>query len=182
MLFRSDIACSNQLREGAGIGHAFGFIYNRILPSGRVPMLPIMVNSFFPPNQPTPRRCYALGRALREAIEAWDTDRRVAVIASGGLSHTIIDEELDWLLIDSMREKNVDALCSLPVDKLVRGTSEIRNWVVVAGAMEEMGSRASVLDYIPVHHGVTGLGWAYWDAAASALGRRTEATAGAARA
>lgn len=153
-----DVACSNELKPGVGIGHAFGFIYNRLVPSGRIPMLPFMVNTFFAPNQPTPRRCYALGRALREAIESWEADQRVAVIASGGLSHTIIDEELDWRLIDALQEKDAEALCSLPVEKLIRGTSEIRNWMVAAGAMEPM--EMSLIDYVPCYRSPAGTGCA----------------------
>jgi len=42
------------------------------------------------------------------------------------------------------------------------GTGEMRAWITAAGAMEEMGSRAVVVDYIAAHHAVTGLGFAYW--------------------
>jgi hypothetical protein len=153
-----DVATSNELRAGTGIGHAFAFVYNRLVPDGRIPMVPFMVNTFFAPNPPTPRRCYALGRALRDAIADWDTDQRVAVIASGGLSHTVIDEELDWLLIDGIREKNADLLRSLPEDRLIRGTSEIRNWIVAAGALEAM--EMTLADYVPCYRSLAGTGCA----------------------
>ena len=42
------------------------------------------------------------------------------------------------------------------------GTGEIRAWIVVAGAMHEMSTCATVVDYIPAYHAVCGLGWAYW--------------------
>ena len=42
------------------------------------------------------------------------------------------------------------------------GTGEMRAWITAAGAMEEMGSRAVIVDYIRAHHAVTGLGFAYW--------------------
>jgi len=70
-------------------------VYEYMLTGEDIPMVPVMINTFFPPNQPTPARCYALGRSLRKAIDSWDSDKRVAVIASGGLSHTIMDEEID---------------------------------------------------------------------------------------
>ena len=57
--------------------------------------VPVMLNTYYPPNQPTPRRCYNLGRALRSAIESWPQDIRVGILASGGLSHFVVDEELD---------------------------------------------------------------------------------------
>ena len=40
------------------------------------------------------------------------------------------------------------------------GTGEIRNWIVVAGAFERLS--ASIIDYVPVKHGCTGLGFASW--------------------
>jgi 2,3-dihydroxyphenylpropionate 1,2-dioxygenase len=39
------------------------------------------------PVKPTPRRCYDLGQLLKKAIESWDIDAKVAIVASGGLSH-----------------------------------------------------------------------------------------------
>ena len=153
-----DIASSNELRPEVGIGHAFSFLYRHILPEGNTPVVPLMVNTFFPPNQPTPRRCYEVGQALRRAIESWDSDARVAVMASGGLSHTIIDEEIDEITINAMQDKDVDTLCSLPVDRLTRGTSEIRNWVMLAGAMEPMDM--TLVDYVPCYRSPAGTGCA----------------------
>ncbi|WJJ94493.1 hypothetical protein [Neopusillimonas aromaticivorans] len=50
---------------------------------------------------------------MRHAIESWDSDLRVALISSGGLSHFVVDEELDQMVIDSMRSRSVDALADL---------------------------------------------------------------------
>ena len=69
-----------------------------------LPILPVTINTYFPPNQPTAARCYAFGKALRRAIESWDSTKRVAVVASGGLSHFVVDEELDRGVLKAMRE------------------------------------------------------------------------------
>jgi len=151
-----DVACSNQLRAEVGLGHAFSFIYRRLLPAGNIPMVPIMLNTFYPPNQPTPRRCYALGQALGAAIKAWESDQKVAVICSAGLSHVIIDEELDRMTVDALLKKDRERLCSLPVEKLKLGTSEIRNWVAAAGALEHL--QMELLDYIPAYRSPAGTG------------------------
>lgn len=50
---------------------------------------------------PTARRCYRLGQALRRAIESYPEDLRVAVVATGGLSHQVHGERAgfnnpDW--------------------------------------------------------------------------------------
>jgi 2,3-dihydroxyphenylpropionate 1,2-dioxygenase len=50
-------------------------------------IVPLIVNANAPP-RPSLRRCFALGIALRKAIEGLPQPLRVAVIASGGLSHT----------------------------------------------------------------------------------------------
>ena len=131
-----DITRCNKLRAEIGVGHAFSFLYRRILPGTRLPMVPVMVNTYYPPNQPTPKRCYALGQAVRKAIEAWDSHKRVALLASGGLSHVVIDEEIDAMVIDGLKNKKPEVLFQLPRNKLKGGTSEILNWVALAGAME----------------------------------------------
>lgn len=51
-------------------------------------------------------------------------------------------------------------------ENLLGGTGEIRQWIIAAGACEAMGGKATLVDYMAVHHGVTGLGYAYWDLAA----------------
>src|SRR5713226_2150638 len=95
-----DVARCDRLRKEIGVGHAFSFLYRRIWPGGALPMVPVMVNTYYPPNQPTPKRCYAFGQAIRRGIESWKEDARVVLMASGGLSHVIIDEELDKITID----------------------------------------------------------------------------------
>jgi 3-O-methylgallate 3,4-dioxygenase len=159
-----DIARCNKLRPEVGVGHAFSFLYRRVLPGSKLPMVPVMVNTYYPPNQPTPKRCYAFGRAVRKAIETWDADKRVAVMASGGLSHVVIDEELDQIVIDALRNKDRQALWRLPREKLRGGTSEILNWVALAGVAEPM--ELKYLEYVTTFRSPAatgcGMGFAYW--------------------
>ncbi|HET7004343.1 MAG TPA: extradiol ring-cleavage dioxygenase [Candidatus Binatia bacterium] len=159
-----DITRCNKLRAEIGVGHAFSFLYRRILPGTRLPMVPVMVNTYYPPNQPTPKRCYALGQAVRKAIEAWDSDKRVALLASGGLSHVVIDEEIDAMVIDGLKNKKPEVLFQLPRNKLKGGTSEILNWVALAGAMENRDLK--YLEYVTTYRSPAatgcGMGFAYW--------------------
>jgi hypothetical protein len=159
-----DVARTNRLRESVGVGHAFAFLYRRLLPGTEVPVVPVMVNTYYPPNQPTSGRCYALGQAVRRAIETWQTDARVAVMASGGLSHVIMDEPLDRQVIDALERKDVQALRCLPRKQLVGGTSEILNWVAVAGVMES--EPMHLIDYVPGYRSPAatgcGMAFAYW--------------------
>lgn len=144
-----------------GMPHGFSFVVRRIMNGNTRPIVPVFQNTCYPPNQPTPRRCYAFGRALRAAIEAWDTDRRVAVVASGGLSHFVVDEELDRMLIKGMETKDGELLSALPRHRLDSATSEIRNWITAAGALEHLDFR--LLDYLAGYRtpAGTGGGWAF---------------------
>ncbi|MGH7794882.1 MAG: extradiol ring-cleavage dioxygenase [Candidatus Binatia bacterium] len=159
-----DIARCNKLRAEIGVGHAFSFLYRRILPGGKMPMVPIMVNTYYPPNQPTPKRCYAFGQAVRRAIESWDSNKRVAIMASGGLSHVVIDEEIDAMVIDGLKNKKPEVLFQLPRQRLRGGTSEILNWVALAGAMENRDLK--YLEYVTTYRSPAatgcGMGFAYW--------------------
>ena len=160
-----DVACTDQLRQGVGLDEAFTLLYEQFLPDGRIPMVPFILSRYLP-NQPTARRCYALGGALRRAIEAWSADARVGIMASGGLSHQIIDEELDHTVIDALIEKDRETLCSLSVERLNRapGTPETLNWVAVAAAMEPTGM--TLVDYVPCYRSIAGTGhgvtFGYW--------------------
>jgi hypothetical protein len=159
-----DVARTNQLRPEIGVGHAFAFLYRRLWPGTRVPMVPFMLNTYFPPNQPTPKRCYSLGQALRRAIESWNSTARVALVASGGLSHVIMDEALDRQLLAALQAGDREALCAIPRDKLTGGTSEILNWIAVAGAMHDRSM--TLVDYLPGYRSLAGtgcgMGFAYW--------------------
>jgi 3-O-methylgallate 3,4-dioxygenase len=159
-----DIATADSLEPGRGEGHAFGFVHNRLLQGDALPVVPVFMNTYYPPNQATPRRCYRLGQAISEAVEDYGHDLRVGILASGGLSHFTVDEELDGAVMRALREKDAEALCTLPRNKLNSGSSEIRNWICAAGALQSLPLRWS--DYKPGYRTPagtgTGLGFAIW--------------------
>jgi 2,3-dihydroxyphenylpropionate 1,2-dioxygenase len=57
-----------------------------IRPQFDIPIIPVYINVFSPPLAPV-RRVYAFGQALRDAVEAIPGNKRVAFLATGGLSH-----------------------------------------------------------------------------------------------
>ena len=144
-----------------GLVHAYGFVLRRILNGKLIPIVPITQNTCYPPNQISSRRSYALGRALRRAIESWTGDKRVAVAGSGGLSHFVVDEELDRLALNVMRDRNAEAIAALPRERMMSATSEINNWIAAAGALEHL--QMDLLDYVPARRtpAGTGGGWAF---------------------
>ena len=129
-----------------------------------MPVIPVILNTFDPPNQPTPRRCVALGAALRELIAAWPQDLRVGVIASGGLSHFVVDEALDQKVLQAIREKDSATLAALDPKLLQAGSSEIRNWLVVGEMARELD--LEWVEYVPGYRSPaltgTGLAFAAW--------------------
>jgi hypothetical protein len=158
-----DVAHSRYLpedRHHGTIGHAFYYVYRRLMNNEVIPNVPVLLNTYYPPNQVPVKRCYQFGKALRQAIEAWDSATRVALVASGGLSHFVIEEDLDEQIIAGLRTKNEEQLTSLPDIRFNSGTSEIRNWIVVAGALEESELEMQLVDYVPCYRTEAGTGCA----------------------
>jgi 3-O-methylgallate 3,4-dioxygenase len=160
-----DISHARRLAKEHGEGHAFGFVHQRLMSDdAAIPIVPIALNTYFPPNQPRPRRCYQLGQAIRAAVRAMPGTARVGILGSGGLSHFTVDEELDRLILDACRNGDGEALSSIPTAKLNSGSSEIRNWITVAGAAEHLVTRWQ--DYVPCYRSAAGtgcgMGFAVW--------------------
>ncbi len=159
-----DITAMDGLEPGKFEGHAFSFIHRRYLQGLDLPVIPVIVNTFDPPNQPTPRRCVQLGRALRELIAAYPEDLRIGVLASGGLSHFVVDEELDNGILGALRRKDTSWLAALDPKVLQAGSSEIRNWIVAAEAVKNLD--LDWVRYVPGHRTPaltgTGLAFAAW--------------------
>ena len=146
-----------------GLPHGYSFVVKRLFDNKPGPILPVFQNTCYPPNTPTPKRSFQLGRALAGAVEAWDEDATVAVVASGGLSHFVVDEELDRKVLGALESKDADTLTSLPRNRLYSATSETLNWVAVGGAMQDTPLKMELVDYVPVYRteAGTGGGWAF---------------------
>ena len=157
-----DLASSKRLPPGSawrnGIPHAFGFPYRQIMRDAPPPSLPIILNVFFPPNQPSVKRCLALGHALVRAIASWKGSERIALVGSGGLSHFVVDEELDALVLDAMASGDESRLAALPDELFQSGSGEIKNWLPVSAAMNQLGMRMTLVDYTPFYRSDAGTG------------------------
>jgi 3-O-methylgallate 3,4-dioxygenase len=157
----------NSVREtqlhDQGLPHGFAFVVKRLFNNQPRPILPVFQNTCYPPNQPTAKRSYQFGKAIAGAVKEWDAAARVAVIASGGLSHFVVDEEQDSKLLKALENKDAQTLQSLPKERLFSATSESLNWVAVGGAMEKEPLEFELVDYVPVYRtpANTGGGWAF---------------------
>lgn len=140
----------------SAFGHAFGFIAQRLLKGRRVPMLPLLLNTYYPPNVIRPGRCYDIGKKLAKAVAGLPGGERVAVVASGGLSHFVTDPELDLSVLHALRTGDAELLRRVPMAALRAGSSEILCWVLAGGAFAHLAHRWS--DYVPVFRTPAGTG------------------------
>jgi len=109
-----------------------------------VTVVPVCINTVqFP--LPSAKRCYALGKAVGQAIQSWDSDKKVAVIASGGLSHQLdgeragfINKAFDLQFIESLTT-NPEWATQFSVHELVEKTGtqgvELLMWLAMRGAL-----------------------------------------------
>src|SRR6266508_5482272 len=81
-----DMASVQAFPDDVLLAHAIGPILRRVDPEARIPVVPIFVNAIHVP-APSARRCYHYGQTIRRAVERQTGAQRVAVYASGGLSH-----------------------------------------------------------------------------------------------
>ena len=158
-----DPSYSKQTRYDGGLGHAFARVLKFLSPEADHRVVPIMVNTYYPP-APSAKRCAQFGRALAQVLRQIPGDERVVIVGSGGLSHTKIDEQLDHDFMQALRQNDLASMSAMPAKILVEGTSEIRNWIVTAAAADRPGT---MIDYQPLYRTSTGvgcaMGFAYWD-------------------
>jgi 2,3-dihydroxyphenylpropionate 1,2-dioxygenase len=148
-----DIAYS----ERAVLGHTFAVPFEYLIENRNIPLIPLHTNVYMPP-LPTPQRCAALGRAIAKIIKGGR--QRVAIIASGGMSHypgttkyPTPEFEFDRWMISQLEIGNADAVLRLEPEQLDEaGNTEMLNWCIMLGAIGPVPGE--LLQYTPTwHHG-----------------------------
>ncbi len=149
--------------QDAPLDYAFYVPLHFTMPTPAVPIVPLHVNVYLPP-QPTPRRCFEWGRALGEILHA--RPERVVLMASGGMSHypgteRYASPELDWdrRVLDQLAHGHGRELAAVTGEELDKaGNIELRTWITVLGAVGD--ARADVYCYEPSwHHGNAVVEW-----------------------
>jgi 2,3-dihydroxyphenylpropionate 1,2-dioxygenase len=144
--------------EDAELGHAFSIPFEYVIGGRDIPVVPFFTNVYVPP-LPTPRRCESLGRAIAEIVKG--RKERVAIIASGGMSHfpgtkKYLHPEFDfdrWLL-SQFEAGQTEALLNMTGTQLDEvGNTEMLSWAVMFGAIGRQ--TGELVDYLPTwHHGL----------------------------
>jgi aromatic ring-opening dioxygenase catalytic subunit (LigB family) len=135
-------------------------------------IVPMLLNSIEPP-LPSLARCLAWGQQLARAVDSYGEAIRVAILATGGLSHSIGEPTMGAIYEDFDRE--TIRLFSSPEKELIsfldrelpthgNGSEEVRNWLVAHGAAGARGFE--LVDYLPVPKVIVGCGFAAWHVAA----------------
>jgi aromatic ring-opening dioxygenase catalytic subunit (LigB family) len=144
--------------EDAELGHAFSIPFEYVIGKREIPVIPFFTNVYVPP-LPTPRRCEALGKALAEIVKG--RKERVAIIASGGMSHfpgthkyNYPEFDFDRWLLSELETGNTDALLRMSGTQLDEvGNTELLSWAVMFGAIGKVPGE--LIDYLPTwHHGL----------------------------
>jgi aromatic ring-opening dioxygenase LigB subunit len=145
--------------EDAELGHAFSIPFEFLIGKRNIPVIPFFTNTYVPP-LPTPKRCEALGQAIAKIVKG--RKERVAIVASGGMSHfpgttkyTSPEFDFDRWLVSQMEAGNTDALLNMTGTQLDEvGNTELLNWAVMFGAIGKQPGE--LIDYIPTwHHGLS---------------------------
>ncbi|MBB5708230.1 hypothetical protein [Sphingopyxis panaciterrulae] len=153
---------------GRGVSPAAGEAGRRL--AGDLPLIPLHVNCHVEPTLPG-LRLHDFGRNLAQAAAL--TGKRFGLVVSGGLSGDPggamggwIDDVLDrWVLTRLVRgqSRDIAGIWDARSRTLQGNSAEIRLWTVAGAALEESGCRARLIDYMPVHHGATGMGFMAWE-------------------
>jgi protocatechuate 4,5-dioxygenase beta chain len=151
-----------------GVSHMVSNLVPEVDPGLEIPLVCVFINEYYPP-LPSAARCADLGRAIADAMG--DRPERVAIYASGGLSHQPgmynagwIDEPLDRWILERLARNDLEALQHLftfDSDTMRSGTGEVRAWISAAAAMNRP---ATVVEYTAAHCTQTGCGFVYWPA------------------
>ncbi len=146
------------------LDHATFLPLHFLNPGLALPIVPVIINTLTPP-MPTAKRCFALGEFLGRVLQ--ENPKRVALIATGGLSHWPgeaqhgrINSPFDRKFLDELGRGDRARLTGYSHEEIHReagsGGHEIRTWIALAGAMQNR--RAEILAYEPVVPWATGCG------------------------
>ena len=134
-----------------------------------MPIVPILVNDLEEP-MPSINRCLSWGRLVKQAIDSYPGPERVAIIATGGLSHSIGEATMGWIdepfdrecirHFEAGEERALSTFLERELPKTGNGAHEIRDWVVAHGAAGSQGFE--LIDYFPSPETLVGAGFASW--------------------
>ena len=150
------------------VDHAFTLPLELLWPGQPCPVrtVPVCINTVqFP--LPSAARCYKLGQAVGRAVEAWDSDARVVVLGTGGLSHQLdgqragfINKEFDLMFMEKLASDPLWATRYSILDLVeLTGTQgvELVMWLAARGALLGDVTTLHSNYHIPISNTAAGL-------------------------
>jgi protocatechuate 4,5-dioxygenase beta chain len=134
----------------------------------RIPVktVPVSINTVQHP-MPSPARCYKLGKALGKAIRSYESDAKVVVIGTGGMSHQLdgkragfINKKFDLMCMEKI-VSDPEALTGYSILDIVREAGaqgpELILWLAMRGALSDKVSKIHSNYHIPISNTAAGL-------------------------
>jgi protocatechuate 4,5-dioxygenase beta chain len=151
------------------VDHAFTLPLELLWPKQKscpLRTVPVCVNTVqFP--LPTAARCFKFGQAIGRAIESWDSDARVVLIGTGGLSHQLegqragfINKEFDLMFMEKLITDPLWVTRYSIADLVeLTGTQgvELLNWLTTRGALSGEVAKVHSNYHIPISNTASGL-------------------------
>lgn len=141
-----DLTIVNKMDVDHGLTVPLSLMFGDV-PQWPVKVIPFAVNVVqYPP--PSGRRCYALGRAIRKAIDSFDQDLNVQIWGTGGMSHQLqgpraglINKDWDNKFLDRLIA-DPEGLAKVPHIEYVQEAGsegiELVMWLIARGAMADV--------------------------------------------
>ncbi|HVL56268.1 MAG TPA: hypothetical protein VM491_07175 [Burkholderiaceae bacterium] len=168
----------------AGINHAFAeqLLFDDnwsvplkfLFPRYDVRFVPIHMNAIVPP-MPSAQRCLQVGEQIARIVEGFDTNERVVLMATGGLSHDpggpdyfTVHEPFDRWFMSLLESGDCERVQrEVTFEKLLTGgdggAGELLAWLVSMGAAAQHGTpKAESVFYVPSVPMRCGMGGSYW--------------------
>jgi gallate dioxygenase len=152
-----------------GLDHPMTIPLHFLLPDSPIPVIPLFVSGLMPP-LPSVRRCYRLGQTIREILESFEDDARVAVIASGSFSLEIGGPHIsdhshvgvpdpDWVarVMELLATSDIEQLMTEAdggqLTEAGNAGGELLDWITMFGAISPVGPAAFLEAQVEWGHG-----------------------------
>ena len=151
------------------VDHAFTLPLELLWPGQHpcpVRTVPVCINTVQHP-LPSAARCFKLGQAIGRAVESWDSDARVVVIGTGGLSHQLdgkragfINKKFDLMFMEKLISDPLWVTRYSIMDLVeITGTQgvELLMWLATRGALLGEVQKVHSNYHIPISNTASGL-------------------------
>ncbi len=159
-----DMTIVNEMEVDHGLTVPLSLMFGQVK-EWPCPVIPLPVNVVtYPP--PSGKRCFALGRAIKRAVEEYPKDMRVVVFGTGGMSHQIhgercglINTKFDTAFLDGLT-KDPRKLAQIDHKTYVTEggaeSIELVMWHIMRGSLEDNATEAYRFYHVPASNTAVG--------------------------